>query len=288
MFILPSSFTGSPRHLFEIFQDSMAIMRYNHHPDIFLTMTANPKWSKITSALLPHQTAVDRPDLVARVFELKRKALIKEVEKDEVFGQKIAHVCIIEFQKRGLPHMHVLFFLKGGDKIHTCAQVDQLVCVKFPNPEDDPELFETITSYMVHGPCVAQNSHASCMKNRKCTKRYPRDFVETTTMDENGYPIYRRCNDGKVYIVRGHEVDNRDVVPYNPHLSKIFNCHINVEVFARMRCVKYIYKGYDRTMMVLGLANEIKQYLDGRSIGPPEAVWHIFSHHMHKEVPMVT
>ncbi|KAI8525659.1 hypothetical protein RHMOL_Rhmol13G0247700 [Rhododendron molle] len=49
--VLPSSFTGGPRHMFEIFQDSMAITRYNHHPDIFLTMTANPKWSKY---LLPY------------------------------------------------------------------------------------------------------------------------------------------------------------------------------------------------------------------------------------------
>ncbi|KAG5531644.1 hypothetical protein RHGRI_026312 [Rhododendron griersonianum] len=264
-FILPSSFTCSPRHMFEIFQDSMAITRYNHHPDIFLTMTANPKWPKITSALLPHQTAVDRPDLVSRVFELKRKALMKEVEQNKVFG---------------------------GDKIRTCTQVDQLVCAEFPNPEDDPELFETVNSCMVHGPCGARNPHAACMEKGKCTKRYPRDFVETTTMDENGYPIYRRRDDGKVYIVRGHEVDNIDAVPYNPHLSKMFNCHINVEVCAGMRCVKYIhkyiYKGYDRTTMVLGSANEIKKYLDGRYIGPPEAAWHIFGHHMHEEVPTVT
>ncbi|KAI8532731.1 hypothetical protein RHMOL_Rhmol11G0236300 [Rhododendron molle] len=266
--VLPSSFTGGPRHMFEIFQDSMAITRYNHHPDIFLTMTANPKWPEISSALLPHQTAVDRPDLVARVFELKRKALMKEIDKNRVFGQKVAHVYTIEFQKRGLPHMHVLFFLIGRDKIRTCAQVDKLVCAKFPNPEDDPELFETVKSCMVHGPCGVRNPHATCMENGKCTKRYPRAFSETTTMDENGYPIYRRRNDGKVYIVRGQEVDNRDVVPYNPHLSKMFNCHINVEVCAGMRCVKYIhkyiYKGHDRATMVLGSVNEIKQYLDGR------------------------
>ncbi|KAI8532314.1 hypothetical protein RHMOL_Rhmol11G0204200 [Rhododendron molle] len=290
--ILPSSFTGGPRHMFEIFQDSMAITRYNHHPDIFLTMTANPKWPEITSALLHHQTAVDRPDLVARVFELKRKALMKEIEKNKVFGQKVAHVYTIEFQKCGLPHMHVLFFLIGQDKIRTCAQVDKLVCAEFPNPEDDPELFETVKSCMVHGPCGVRNPHATCMENEKCTKRYPRAFAETTTMDENGYPIYRRRDDGKVYIVRGQEVDNRDVVPYNPHLSKMFNCHINVEVCAGMRCVKYIhkyiYKGHDRATMVLGSVNEIKQYLDGRYIGPPEAAWRIFGHHMHEEVPTVT
>ena len=69
-FILPSSFTDSPRHMFEIFQDSMAITRYNQHPDIFLTMTANPNWPEITSTLLPYQKPIDRPDLIARVFDV--------------------------------------------------------------------------------------------------------------------------------------------------------------------------------------------------------------------------
>lgn len=53
-FILLSSFIGGVRHMFEIFQDSMAITRYNQHLEIFLTMTVNPNWLEITSALLPH------------------------------------------------------------------------------------------------------------------------------------------------------------------------------------------------------------------------------------------
>ncbi|KAG5561267.1 hypothetical protein RHGRI_004335 [Rhododendron griersonianum] len=291
-FILPSSFVGGPRHMFEIFQDSMAITRYNQHPDIFLTMTAKPNWPEITSALLPHQKPTDRPDLVARVFELKRKALMKEIETNKVFGKKVAHVYTIEFQKRGLPHMHALLFLEGPYTIRTSAQVDNLICAEFPDPNDEPALFETVKSCMVHGPCGARNPNASCMENGKCTKRYPRAFAESTTMDQDGYPIYRHRSDGKVYVVRGHEVDNRDVVPYNPYLSKRFNCHINVEVCAGMRCVKYIhkyiYKGYDRTTMVLGSANEIQQYLDARYIGPPEAAWRIFGQHMHEELPTVT
>ncbi|XP_028077475.1 uncharacterized protein LOC114279434 [Camellia sinensis] len=271
--------------------DSMAITRYNQHPDIFLTMTANPNWPEITSALLPHQKPIDRPDLIARVFELKRKCLMKEIETNKVFGNKVAHVFTIEFQKRGLPHMHALLFLKGPDKIRTCAQVDKLVCAEFPDPKDDPTLFETVKCCMVHGPCGARNPQAPCMENGRCTKRYPRAFAESTTMDQDGYPIYRRRNSGQVYTVRGQEVDNRDVVPYNAYLSKRFNCHINVEVCSGVRCVKYIhkyiYKGYDRTTMVLGLINEIQQYLDARYIGPPEAAWRIFGHHLHAEMPTV-
>ncbi|XP_028071847.1 uncharacterized protein LOC114274174 [Camellia sinensis] len=269
----------------------MAITRYNQHPDIFLTMTAKPNWPEITLALLPYQKPIDRPDLIAHVFELKRKCLMKEIEENEVFGNKVAHVFTIEFQKQGLRHMHALLFLKGPDKIQTCAQVDKLVCAEFPDPKDDPMLFETIKCCMVHGSCGARNPQAPCMENGRCTKKYPRAFTETTIMDQDGYPIYRRRNNGQVHTVRGQEVDNRDVIPYNAYLLKLFNYHINVEVCAGMRCIKYIhkyiYKGYDRTTMVLGMINEIQQYLDARYIGPPKAAWRIFGHPLHAEMPTV-
>lgn len=284
--ILPSSFLGSPRYMFEIFQDSMAITRYHHHPDIFLTMTANPKWPEITKALFPNQSASDRPDLVARVFELKRKALMKEIENNGVFGTKVAHVFTIEFQKRGLPHMHLLLFLAARDKIRTCAQVDKIVCAEIPDERDDPMLHETVLSCMIHGPCGS-----SCLENNVCTKRYPKAYADSTTMADDGYPTYRRRNTGRTYTVRGQEVDNRHVVPYNPHLSRMFNCHINVEVCAGLVCVKYInkyiYKGHDCTTMVIGGVDEIQQYLNGRYISPPEACWRIFGNTMHGEHPPV-
>ncbi len=48
----------------------------------------------------------------------------------------------------------------------------------------------------------------------------------------------------------GFAFDNRWVVPYNPYLSLLFNCHINVEVCTFVTAVKYlykyIYKGHDR------------------------------------------
>ena len=55
--ILPSSHVGSPRFMTQLFQDAMAICRHFHKPDLFLTMTANPKWSEIIHSLFPGQTA---------------------------------------------------------------------------------------------------------------------------------------------------------------------------------------------------------------------------------------
>ncbi|KAG2046483.1 hypothetical protein BDR06DRAFT_835447, partial [Suillus hirtellus] len=77
--ILPSSHTGSPRYMHQLLQDSLAICRACKKPDLFLTMTANGSWPEITENLLPGQSAVDRPDLVARVFYQKQQALLKKV-----------------------------------------------------------------------------------------------------------------------------------------------------------------------------------------------------------------
>ncbi|GBC41616.1 hypothetical protein PHYBLDRAFT_64601 [Rhizophagus irregularis DAOM 181602=DAOM 197198] len=55
--ILPSSFTGGPRQMHKLYQDAMAIVRVFEKPDLFITITCNPKWPEIQNALLLDQTA---------------------------------------------------------------------------------------------------------------------------------------------------------------------------------------------------------------------------------------
>lgn len=96
---LSSSFVGGPRYLMERLQDAMSYVHKFGKPDLFVTATCNPKWPEITVQLLPGQRPEDRPDIVTRVFELKKKALIEELRKR--FGKEAAHVCSLEYQKRG-------------------------------------------------------------------------------------------------------------------------------------------------------------------------------------------
>jgi hypothetical protein len=60
------------------YQDAMAIVRQYGKPDYFITFTANPSWPEIKDNLWPADHAVNKPDLVARVFQLKLKALLSE------------------------------------------------------------------------------------------------------------------------------------------------------------------------------------------------------------------
>jgi hypothetical protein len=271
--ILPSSFQGSPRNMQQNYQDAMAIVRKYGKPDLFVTMTCNPKWKDITENLEPWQTVENRPDLVSRVFYLKLKELLNDLCKKHILGRVVAKIHVIEFQKRGLPHAHILIILKTEDKPRTKEDIDVLVRAEIPSPTLNPMLNEVILKHMIHGPCGVQNLSSPCMVNGKCSKNFPKPFVMATEGNVNGYPLYQRRDDSRLFNVRNKTVDNSWVVPYNPSLSLKYNCHINVEVCASVKSVKYlfkyVYKGHDCANIRIQEQdilehNEIKQYMDSR------------------------
>ena len=148
--ILPSSFTGSPRQMFELYQDSMSIVRKYGKPDLFITFTCNPKWEEISSALILNQKATDRPDLIVRVFRMKLRELLTDICKNHVLGSPLAHVYTIEFQKLGLPHVHILIILAEHDKPRTPADYDNIVSAEIPDPDLKPRLYSIVKRCIVH------------------------------------------------------------------------------------------------------------------------------------------
>ncbi|XP_048511374.1 uncharacterized protein LOC125500989 [Athalia rosae] len=106
MVVLPSSSIGSPRSEMQMYQDAMAIVRKYGKPDLFITMTCNPKWREINENIFEHQQAADRPDICARVFNAEKSYLIDMIVRQKFFGKVAAYVYVIEFQKRGLAHIH--------------------------------------------------------------------------------------------------------------------------------------------------------------------------------------
>lgn len=84
--ILPATYVGSPRHMHEYAQDAMTYVRQYGRPDLFITITCNPKWIEITNLLLSGQSSSDRHDITARVFKQKLKALMNFIEKYHLLG----------------------------------------------------------------------------------------------------------------------------------------------------------------------------------------------------------
>jgi hypothetical protein len=96
LIVLPSSFIGGHRHMAQLYEDSMAIVRQYTKPDLFIAMTYNPKWEEIVNALKLRKIADDRPDLVTCVFVGKLQHLLNELLKKRIFGKVVADIHVIE------------------------------------------------------------------------------------------------------------------------------------------------------------------------------------------------
>jgi hypothetical protein len=113
------------------YQDAMVIYIWARYPNAFVTFTCNPQWPEIKRALLPRQQPQDRPYLVTQVFKIKLKELINDIHKKHIVGCTIARIYVIEFQKRGLPHAHILIFFVEDYKPHTVKDVDHMISAEF-------------------------------------------------------------------------------------------------------------------------------------------------------------
>lgn len=118
-------------------------------------------------------------------------------------------IYTIEFQKRGLPHAHILIFLALCSRIVQPSEIDHIITAEIPNESTDPDLYKIVSNFMIHGPCGVQRLSSPCMVHQKCSKYFPKKFATSTTIDPDGYPLYKRTNNGFV-IQKGEAfLDNR-------------------------------------------------------------------------------
>lgn len=230
---LPSSFLGSKRWSSEQIADSLAIAASEGNPTFFITMTCNPEWPEITSQLRPGQSYVDIPIVVVRVFRRKLALLMQTLKTMFVnAGRQIYSIHVIEFQKRGLPHAHILIKYQK-DCVHP-DDIDMVVSAEMPS---DPEDAALVRKFMMHShPSDLATPSTYCQRvlpngQRVCRFKYPHKLQQTTTIDAEGRVAYRRRNPG-----------DEMVVPHCLPLLRKFKCHINFEVANTSHIFQYLFK----------------------------------------------
>ncbi|GMF18230.1 unnamed protein product [Phytophthora fragariaefolia] len=304
--VLPDSHSGSPRNMYRHYQASMAIVREYSKPDAFITMTCNPKWVEIIVLLPDDQTAQDRPDIVARVWQLKPKTKLADLDEG-LLGRLEARIYVVGCQKRGLPHAHIVIIVAEEDKTRTREIIDKLVSAEDPDKEANPDLYEMVMTCMMHGPCGPANPDSPCMKDGKCTKGFPKPLLEVTQANLDEFPLYRRRRrEPGVLIFNDRQYDNETVnqwvVLYNAYLCQTYDCHINVEVCTTIGEIKYLckylYKGSDRAVLTIEAVhdpseprsdpNEILRFLNDRYISPVEAAMRILTYEIQGKNDAVT
>jgi hypothetical protein len=190
------------------FQDAIALARYYHGFDLFITFTCNLSWPEIIASLLPGQVTADRPDLSTRVFNMYKSAHLDDLTKLHILGPLLGYVYTIEFQKRGLPHMHLLLTLSLDLRPNIPEEVDTLICATWPDPISEPRLFAIVKKNMVHSLCGQWKTNTPCMKDGHCSKGFSKGFQSETAMSGSGYPIYTRPDNGRSFEVRKFPADN--------------------------------------------------------------------------------
>ncbi|XP_076888124.1 uncharacterized protein LOC143538445 [Bidens hawaiensis] len=301
--ILPSSFTGSSRYMMQNYLDAMSLCKWFGYPDFFITLTCNPNWPEIKRFLKDtNLRAEDRPDISCRIFKMKLDSLIKDLKDKQPLGKVQAVVYTVEYQKRGLPHAYICIFLHPDSKLSSVEDIDPKISAEIPNKDEDPVLYSLIKDFMIHGPCGAYNPKCSCMIDNKFSKNFPKRFNENTCVDTDGFPIYKRPDNGRYVDKSGFDLDSGYVVSYNKCLLKRYQGRINVEWCNQSGSIKYLFKyinkGPDRTTISVGKDNnhdeqedvvdEIKEYYDCRYLSACEATWRILVFDVHYRIPSVT
>ena len=256
--------------------------------------------------MLPGQTAFDRGDIVCQVFYRKLEALLANIRSGKYFpinnGTIPYHkvhfeVRVIEYQRRGLPHAHIVikfednkYMPKYEDKRSLAKWIDTYITAVYPTTrfddnaaevgitiEEDLEYSEIVKTHMIH-KCFAESNGGCLSENRTCSKGFDKNIVSNeTTFDTKGFPQYRRTTTRSLCVV-----------PHNKLLLKDWNGHANVEfagsTYTVIYLYKYLFKGSNKVKLRLENADDVRDddeislYLRGRYLCSMDCYWRILGH----------
>jgi hypothetical protein len=191
---LPVSYPGSPGDLRLKSQDGLALVRHFGKPTWFITMTCNPDWTEIRRELRKQQTAFSRPDVTNRVFKHKLQLVVAWIRSGELNRTYMSPgdcaprlhywIHVIEFQRRGLPHAHIVVRLLPLPDPTKPGQMDACVQAEWPSAPpgaSDEELARVVKlqkllrkSGLIHSctdKCNPRNRY--CRSCRKCCLPLP-------------------------------------------------------------------------------------------------------------------
>ncbi|GJZ47648.1 putative PIF1 DNA helicase/replication protein A1-like protein [Tanacetum coccineum] len=168
------------------------------------------------------------------------------------------------------------------------------------------QLVKDVKDLRLFGHVHADEPDQSCMVDMKFSKKFPKRFTKHSSLDQDGYPIYRRRDNENFVEKSGHQLHNGYVIPYNKTILKCNQSHINVEWCSQTGSIKYLFKyinkGPDRVRAELYddsnsnasetdemsvPKDEIKSSLDCRYISSCESVWRIYRFDIHHRYPSI-
>jgi DNA polymerase III delta prime subunit len=225
---IPPSLTDSDEYWHHVTTKCFALSTQLGPPTFFLTFTMNPYWADYQSLKRGRETFADSA-MTAIIFKSKLSALMKFIQDHQILGNISAFVWRIEYQQRGLPHAHILFW--SDFDTQDIPAVEAVINVRYPRDSQFLEQKERVTdcrklidSYQIH-----HHSKRCRLPDGKCRFGYPQPSLDVTKIRHHRYHFAR-------------DAQEANIVPHNTLLLTYFRCHHCLEVIHSEQCIGYVLK----------------------------------------------
>ncbi|TKS65165.1 ATP-dependent DNA helicase PIF1 [Collichthys lucidus] len=301
-------------------RDLLACVRQLGIPTWFCSFSAaDMRWKNLLSSILKQAGRTDtveqlewadrcellrrNPVTAARMFDFRWHCFLREVLMSPAnpIGKIKDYFYRVEFQQRGSPHVHCLFWIENAPIIdkNTDAEVIQFIdrYVTCELPSNDEELLDTVTSVQQHS-----KRHAKTCKKGKTVCRFNFPRPPSARVSQGRFEAaYDRCAT-KTQVVLERQANAVWINRYSKPLLKCWNANIDIQfVVDAYACVVYIISYISKAEKEMGLLLQCAQreaakegnkdakeslknlgsvYLHNRDVCAQEAVYRLTNTHL--------
>lgn len=205
----------------------------------------------------------------------------------------MAAMYTIEFQKRGLPHAHILLFIYPTSKFSTTDQIDKIISGEISDKTEEPELYEVVKDMIIHGPSAVVNMRSLCMENGKCSKMFPKAFVDKTTLNKGSQ--YPNLVEKGYQSICGKKKASNAIIDMLYPITKNFHiqCHrtkekllhtmqtTRVQIQNRKKEIQDFFKGKYKSLHCFNPLYDLIICCCGRYVSACEGAWRILKFPIH-------
>ncbi|XP_062600922.1 uncharacterized protein LOC134262538 [Saccostrea cucullata] len=253
---------GTPAYWSATQKDLFAMLRQLGIPTWFCSFSAAEfRWNEIIGSILHHENDSRSPsDLdwsekseilrsnpvtVARMFEYRFHMFQTNVilSPSKPIGNVIDYFVRVEFQQRGSPHMHCLYWIENAPKFDedkeevVCDFIDSYITCAVPSENEDPELRRIVLDVQQHS-----KSHSkSCRKKgTDCRFHFPRPPSERTFITKQCENV-EDDSENKRGLCKSQAEDILLRV-WNEVLDDVNGCKTTQEIFSEMKLSQDVYE----------------------------------------------
>ncbi|XP_049319463.1 uncharacterized protein LOC125780983 [Astyanax mexicanus] len=222
---------GTPVYWSGVQKDLFAMVRQLGIPTFFCSFSsADMRWDNLLESMLQQENRTDsvdsldwadkcgllrrNPVIAARMFDFRWHTFLNKVilSPSQPIGKVLDYFYRVEFQQRGSPHVHAMFWVDNAPQIdkdddnNVVKFIDQYISSELPRNDD--ELVEIVSTVQMHS---RRHSKTCRKRNSVCRFNFPRPpsnktFISRKTKEEEST---KKCSCSAVSCTCACEVSNK-------------------------------------------------------------------------------